>query len=140
MMDRMVCADGGNTDPTSTQGKKAELAKKIELDGWDYPRHLKGRCFSLVVHGDTLGVDDAKRTLSDWLEEMELIPIGNFGELARYIGYFEPYATSHDALDKDKAIQEEVRNAARNLILSVRSQREGKLEAFIPNLHDPRAK
>jgi multimeric flavodoxin WrbA len=35
MMDRLVCADGGNPDPTRTQGKKAELAKQIELDGWD---------------------------------------------------------------------------------------------------------
>jgi multimeric flavodoxin WrbA len=42
MMDRLVCADGGNPDPTRTQGKNAELAKRIELEGWDYPRHLEG--------------------------------------------------------------------------------------------------
>ena len=29
MMDRLVCADGGNPDPTRTQGKNAELAKQI---------------------------------------------------------------------------------------------------------------
>src|SRR6266516_3454556 len=51
MMDRLVCADGGNPDPTRTQGKNAELAKQIELEGWDYPRHLEGRLFSVVVHG-----------------------------------------------------------------------------------------
>jgi hypothetical protein len=28
MMDRLVCADGGNPDPTRTQGKNAELAKQ----------------------------------------------------------------------------------------------------------------
>src|SRR5262245_29907396 len=28
MMDRLVCADGGNPDPTRTQGKNAELAKR----------------------------------------------------------------------------------------------------------------
>ena len=49
MIDRLVCADGGNPDPTSTQGKKAELAKEIELKGWHYPRHLAGRVFSVVV-------------------------------------------------------------------------------------------
>jgi spore maturation protein CgeB len=30
----------------------------------------------------------------------------------RYIGYYEPYATSHDALDRDQDVQEEVRNVA----------------------------
>lgn len=40
MMDRLVCADGGNADPTLTHGKDAKKAKEIELAGWDYPRHL----------------------------------------------------------------------------------------------------
>ena len=40
MIDRLVCADGGNPDPTSTHGKKAAEAKAIELAGWDYPKHL----------------------------------------------------------------------------------------------------
>ncbi len=34
MMDRLVCADGGNPDPTLTQGKDAALAKQIEMQGW----------------------------------------------------------------------------------------------------------
>src|SRR5262249_23189567 len=37
MMDRLVCADGGNPDPTVTRGKDAKQAKEIELKGWDYP-------------------------------------------------------------------------------------------------------
>lgn len=140
MIDRLVCADGGNPDPTSTLGKNPQLAKEIELSGWDYPRHLSGRCFSVVVHGDAMGVDDSKGVLCDWLEEMDLIPTGNFGNLGRYIGYFGPYANSHEALDKDLAIQEEVRNAARSLILVTRDQREMKLKSLIPNLKDPRPK
>ena len=32
---------------------------------------------------------------------------GNKGTIDRYIGYFELYATSHAALDEDKAVQEE---------------------------------
>ena len=36
MMDRLVCADGGNPDPTTTHGKDAAKAKAIELAGWDY--------------------------------------------------------------------------------------------------------
>jgi multimeric flavodoxin WrbA len=31
MMDRLVCADGGNPDPTRTHGKDAQKAKEIEL-------------------------------------------------------------------------------------------------------------
>ena len=57
MIDRLVCADGGNPDPTSTQGKQAALAKEIELKGWHYPRHLAGRVFSVVVHGDSVGAE-----------------------------------------------------------------------------------
>ena len=48
MMDRMVCADGGNPDPTLTHGKDAATAKAVELAGWDYPRHLAGRLFGLL--------------------------------------------------------------------------------------------
>ncbi|MEQ1730458.1 MAG: NAD(P)H-dependent oxidoreductase, partial [Vicinamibacterales bacterium] len=51
MIDRLVCADGGNPDPTSTRGKNAAAAKALELAGWSYPRHLAGRVFSVVVHG-----------------------------------------------------------------------------------------
>ena len=67
MMDRLVCADGGNPDPTSTDGKDAGLAKTQELDGWDYPRHLAGRAFSVIVHGDIAGAEGVQRSLSDWL-------------------------------------------------------------------------
>ena len=34
MIDRLVCADGGNRDPTTTGGKDAELAKELEMKGW----------------------------------------------------------------------------------------------------------
>jgi multimeric flavodoxin WrbA len=140
MIDRLVCADGGNPDPTSTQGKDPKLAKKLELKGWDYPRHLEGRIYSLVVHGDTVGVDDLRNALSSWLNEIMLIPAGVFGTVARYIGYYGPYAESHDELEEDTAIQEEVKNCARALASNVRANREKKLESQIPHLEDPRPK
>lgn len=115
MMDRLVCADGGNPDPTRTQGKDAARAKEIELEGWDYPRHLAGRYFSVVVHGDVEGAENVRRSISDWLRFMQLRPAGIPAELDRYIGYWKPYATSHRELDGDLALQEEVRNAARTL-------------------------
>src|SRR5438477_3941578 len=94
MMDRLVCADGGNPDPTSTHGKKAAEAKALELAGWPYPRHLAGRAFSIVVHGDTVGAETLRQSLVDWANDMHLISAGANGEVGAYVGYYEPYATS----------------------------------------------
>jgi multimeric flavodoxin WrbA len=140
MMDRLVCADGGNPDPTRTQGKDAELAKRIELDGWDYPRHLAGRLFAVVVHGDAEGAENVRRSISDWLRSIQLVPAGLAAELDRYIGYWRPYATSHADLDADTALQEEVRNAARTLLEAVRNTLAGKLVTAGENLREPRQK
>jgi multimeric flavodoxin WrbA len=128
MMDRLVCADGGNPDPTTTQGKDPARAKQIEMAGWHYPRHLAGRAFSVVVHGDAAGVDTLRRSLVDWLTDMELIQAGRSSTLDRYVGYYEPYATSHKALDRDVDFQEEVRNAARSLVQEVKLIRAGRRE------------
>ena len=140
MIDRLVCADGGNPDPTTTQGKNPKLAKAIELKGWDYPKHLAGRAYAVAVHGDAEGVDNVKTALCDWLDTLGLIKAGTSGALARYIGYFEPYATSHDALDKDEAVQEEVRNAAKSLVETVKQIRSGKLKQPDAGLEEPREK
>jgi len=140
MIDRLVCADGGNPDPTLTHGKDAEKAKAAELAGWDYPRHLKGRVFSVIVHGDVEGAENVRRSVADWLRFMKLLPAGPTAELDRYIGYWEPYATSHDALDRDEEIQAEVRNAALTLIEAVRAQREGRLACAGADLESLRQK
>ncbi len=140
MMDRLVCADGGNPDPTSTKGKDAALAKALELEGWSYPRHLAGRIFSVVVHGDAEGVENVRRSLSDWLCYMHLEPAGPLAELDRYIGYWKPYALSHEELDADEAVQEEVRNAARTLVEAVTAKRAGKLVSAGGGLSQPRQK
>ena len=58
---------------------------------------------------------------------MELIPAVPQGGIDRYIGYYEPYATSHDALDADTAVQDEVRAAARALVETVALSRAGRL-------------
>src|SRR5262249_1988546 len=97
MMDRLVCADGGNPDPTSTQGKDAAKAKALELNGWDYPRHLAGRAFAVVVHADAEGAQNVRHALTNWLTAMHLIEAGS-ASVDRYVGYYEPYATSHLAL------------------------------------------
>ena len=138
MMDRMVCADGGNPDPTLTSGKDAEKAKSIELKGWDYPRHLEGRFFAVVVHGDVEGAENVRRSVSDWLRFMRLVPAGPRAELDRYIGYWKPYASSHGELDIDLAIQGEVRNIALTLLEAVQNRKVSDIAG--QDLTDPRRK
>lgn len=140
MMDRLVCADGGNPDPTATHGKDAAKAKALELAGWDYPRHLAGRLFSVVVHGDVEGAEGVRRSISDWLRFMHMEPAGPFAEVDRYIGYWKPYATSHDELDADQAVQEEVRNAARALVEAVVKRQAGHRDEVGAALRQPRQK
>jgi multimeric flavodoxin WrbA len=139
MMDRLVCADGGNPDPTTTDGKDAAKAKAIELAGWPYPRHLAGRIFSLIVHGDTEGADAVRHALHDWLTAMELVSAGPAAEFDRYIGYYEPYATSHEALDRDTAFMQEAANAATTLMEAVREMRRGREEPG-HDVESPRSK
>jgi multimeric flavodoxin WrbA len=140
MIDRLVCADGGNPDPTTTDGKDPELAKDLEMKGWDYPRHLAGRLFSVVVHGDTAGVETLRRSLADWLADIGMIQAGHGALLDRYIGYFGTYAESHLDLDKDTAVQEEVRNTARALAEAVTLMRAGNFRQPDAKLSEVRPK
>jgi multimeric flavodoxin WrbA len=140
MIDRLVCAEGGNADPTSTGGKDAQKAKELEMKGWDYPLHLAGRAFAVVVHGDTAGAETLRRILVDWLKDMGLVSAGHAAELDRYVGYHEPYATSHEALDRDRALQEETRNAARALVQAVKLLRRGRLAEPDARLREARPK
>ncbi len=140
MIDRLVCADGGNPDPTTTHGKKPDEAKALELKGWPYPRHLKGRYYSVIAHGDVTGAETLRRSLSDWLTDIGLISAGGLGERDGYIGYDETYATSHQALDDDEDFQENVRNAARTLANAITLSRAGKLQQPDAQLREPNPK
>jgi multimeric flavodoxin WrbA len=138
MMDRMVCADGGNPDPTSTHGKDAARAKELEAD-WKYPRHLAGRVFSIIVHGDSAGAENLRRILTDWLTDMQLRPAGQAALVDRYIGYYKPYAGSHAELDRDDALFAETSNAALALAEAVGRYRAGE-DVPGAELQDPRPK
>ena len=140
MIDRLVCADGGNPDPTTTSGKNAKKAKALEMQGWPYPKHLAGRAYGLVVHGDVAGIEGVRRGLSDWLDWMGLIDAGAQSRLDRYVGYYESYAASHEVLDRDLPFQEEVANVARAVAIAVRELREHRLSAPDANLARPRPK
>ncbi len=138
MVDRLVCANGGNPDPSSTHGKKADEAKALEIKGWDYPQHLEGRVYGIVAHGDTADVENVSGALAGWLDWTGLIAAD--APLGRYIGYYEPYASSHEALDKDKPMQEEVRNTARAVSRAVMDLRAGTLSQPNKGLKSPRQK
>jgi multimeric flavodoxin WrbA len=140
MIDRLVCADGGNPDPTSTRGKNPAIAKEIELKGWPYPKHLAGRAFSVVVHADAAGSENLRRMLVDWLTDIEMIPAGPIAGINRYVGYYQPYATSHDDLDRDADFQQETQNTALELVEAVRQIRSGEYKRPDEKLKEPRKK
>jgi len=140
MIDRLVCADGGNPDPTTTHGKDAELAKAIELRGWDYPKHLAGRAFAVVAHGDAAGPETLRRLLADWLTDIGMVQAGPSAVLDAWIGYYRPYATSHEDLDKDPNTFASVKNAALSLVEMVRQIRSGQYRAPDEGLEPPAEK
>jgi hypothetical protein len=86
------------------------------------------------------GIEGSRRSLSDWLDWMGFIDAGTQARLDRYIGYFEPYATSHDVLDKDIAVQAETRNVALAVAKAVVELRAGRLKAVRAKLPRPRPK
>jgi hypothetical protein len=108
--------------------------------GWDYPKHLAGRTYGVVVHGDVAGTEGVRRALCDWLDWMGLIDAGARARLDRLVGYYAPYALSHEALDQDLGVQEETRNVARAVAHAVRELRAGRLSAPDRQLKDPRPK
>jgi len=140
MIDRLVCADGGNSDPTTTRGKDPAAAKALELAGWPYPRHLAGRAFAVVAHGDSQGHEGVREALDEWLSGIGLIRAGTSAAVDTLIGYYEPYATSHDKLDAQPETFVQVENAARSLVSMVRAIRSGAYQAPDAGLRNPRQK
>ena len=140
MIDRLVCADGGNPDPTTTGGKNPLRAKELELQGWGYPKHLAGRAFAVVAHGDAAGPENLRRMLVDWLTDIGMVQAGPAAALDTWIGWYRPYATSHDDLDADAALFTQVDHAALSLAAMVAQLRSGSYRAPNAGLHNPREK
>jgi hypothetical protein len=78
--------------------------------------------------------------LADRLDWMGLVRAGEPSQLDRFIGYYEPYASSHDALDGDAAVQEETRNVARAVARVSQALRKGQLKSELADLPKPRPK
>jgi hypothetical protein len=92
------------------------------------------------VHGDVDGVAGVRQALGDWLDWMGLIRAGSLGVVGRCIGYWEPYATSHDALDADAALHAAVEQAARAVVAGIAEMRAGRLQRPDRGLGAPRPK
>ena len=140
MIDRLVCADGGNPDPTTTKGKDPAAAKALELAGWPYPRHLAGRAFAVMAHGDSQGHEGVREALVEWLRSIGMHQAGTSAAVDTLIGYYEPYATSHDKLDEQRDVFLLVENAANSLVQLVRDMRSGSWRAPDAGLKNPRQK
>ena len=111
MIDRLVCADGGNPDPDVDARQEAGGGEGARAGGLGLseaprrPRLRRGRARRRRRHRRR-----APRAVATGSTGWGSSTPGRRRALDRYIGYYEPYATSHDALDRDKAVQEEVRN------------------------------
>jgi len=69
-----------------------------------------------------------------------MIPAGPTALIDTWIGWYQPYATSHEDLDQDKDVFKEVGNAALALANLVKQIRSGKYHAPDAELHAPREK
>jgi hypothetical protein len=67
------------------------------------------------------------------------VQAGDAGVLDTWIGYYKPYATSHDELDADPDVFREVENAAASLAAMVEKLRGGYRPPDA-GLADPRPK
>ena len=74
------------------------------------------------------GIEGTRRALSDWLDWMGLVDAGFGARLDRFVGYYEPYATSHEALDKDGEMQQEVQRAARAVARAAGLMRDSRMK------------
>ena len=108
------------------------------VNWYQVPGPLKAMIDRLVCADG--GAESLRRAVADWASDMHLMLAGSQSEVDGYIGYFEPYATSHEALDRDVAFQADVRNAALALVEAVEAKRAGRLVEPGAGLKDPRPK
>ena len=92
------------------------------------------------MHGGGVGIEGSRRDRSDWLDWMGVVDAGAAARLDRFVGYYEPYATSHEALDRGEAVQQEARNVGRAVAHAVSELRAGRLPAVQPKVTRPRPK
>jgi hypothetical protein len=123
-----------------TRGKDPLLAKQLELKGWDYPKHLAGRAFAVVAHGEAPGPENLRRSLIDWLTDIGMIQTGPSATLNTWIGWYRPCATSNDDLNADEDLFVRVGNVSTRLTNMVAQLRAGTYQAPDRGLYNSREK
>ena len=99
-----------------------------------------GRAFAVATHGDAAGPETLRRLLVDWLTDMGLIQAGASAVLDAFIGYYRPYATSHEDLDADPDLFTQISNAALSLAAMIAQIRSGEFTPPDADLRNPREK
>lgn len=94
----------------------------------------------MVAHGDAAGPESLRRMLADWLTDIGMIQAGPQAVLDTWIGWYRPYATSHEDLDADEDTFVQVRQAALSLANMVQQIRSGTYHPPNVGLHNPREK
>ena len=141
MIDRLVCADGGNPDSTTHRRQGPGAGQGARTGRLGLSRSTSpGRAFAVVAHGDAAGPENLRRMLVDWLTDIGMIQAGPAAALDTWIGWYRPYATSHDDLDADGALFTQVEHAARSLAAMTAQIRSGRYQAPNAGLHSPREK
>ena len=141
MIDRLVCADGGNPDPTTTHGKdpargQGAGARRLALSAATSPA-------APSRWSRTATPKVMKACARRWWNGYSSIGMHQAGTSAAVdtlIGYYEPYATSHDKLDEQPDTFVLVENAAKSLVNLVRDLRSGSWRAPDAGLKNPRQK
>jgi hypothetical protein len=78
--------------------------------------------------------------LTDWLTDIGMVQAGPQAALDTWIGWYRPYATSHEDLDADEDTFVQVQQAALSLANMVKQIRSGAYQTPNAGLHSPREK
>ena len=142
MMDRLVCADGGNPDPTSTARQECRTGqgardRRLALSATSRrPRVLGGRAWRLRRRGEAVHA-----AIADWLRGTGLIEAGqHVAACAARRLHASPTPPATTTLDRDTAFQEEARNAARSLVEAVKLRAVGNCSSRTRAWTRPRKK
>ena len=92
------------------------------------------------VEGIGRRLEGVREALTEWLTSIGMIQAGAQAAVDTLIGYWEPYATSHDKLDAQPETFVQVANAAQSLARLVRDIRSGAWHAPDAGLRNPRQK
>jgi len=147
MVDRMVCLDGANWDPTTTLSddgstvKDVPKAKALERgpkpggkSRWDYlsSKVMAGRVFSVFVHGDSSGAD---LVLASLQETMKWFGMHEVPGSDNYIAYGQTYSDAQAKLDKDKSAWAQIEMQAKALSQAVKRAKKENMPTppMLPN-------